>query len=73
VCYRKMLKISYYYKERISNVEELERKRETIAFCNIIAKQKMAFTGRVLRGSALNLLAGKMDSKSAWKIQADTD
>jgi len=41
-------------------------------FCNIIAKQ-MAFTGHVLIGSALTLLTGKMDSKSAKKIQAGAD
>jgi len=49
-----------------------EREKQLL-FAILLQNKKMAFTGRVLRASALNLLAGKMDSKSAWKIQADTD
>jgi len=66
-CYRILLKIKWT--DKISN-EVLRRiKEDEMCMYKSIQKQKMAFTGHVLRGSsgkdALQILEGKLEANTA--------
>ena len=67
-CYRRLLKIKWM--DKISNEEVLRRMNEDeMCLYRSIQKQKMAFTGHVLRGSsgedALQILEGKLEATAA--------
>ena len=65
-CYRRLLKINWT--DKISNEEVPQRqiKEDELSLYTSIQKQKMAFTGHVLRGStgedALQRLEGKLEA-----------
>jgi len=65
-CYKRPLKIKWT--DKIFNEEVLKRTKED-ELCLYIQKQKMAFTGHVLRGStgedALQILEGKLEATTA--------
>ena len=49
-CYRRMLKISW--KDRITNVEVLQRMHTSLHFMSNMQKRKLKYTGHVMRGSS---------------------
>jgi len=67
-CYRRILKIKW--NDKITNEEVLKRmKQNEMCLYKSIQKQKMAYTGHVLRGSsgesALRILEGKLNANTA--------
>ena len=67
-CYRRILKIKW--NDKITNEEVLKRmKQNEMYLYKSIQKQKMAYTGHVLRGSsgesALRILEGKLNANTA--------
>ena len=64
-CYRRMLKISW--KDKITNMEVLNRMSTTMHFWRDMKKRKLEFAGHVLRGSSgkthLYILEGKVEGK----------
>jgi len=67
-CYRRLLKIKWT--DKISNEEVLKRMNEDeLCLYKNIQKQKMSFTGHVLRGSSgeatLQILEGKLEATTA--------
>lgn len=64
-CYRRMLKISW--KDRITNVEVLQRMHTSLHFMSNMKKRKLEYAGHVMRGSSgethLYILEGKMYGK----------
>ena len=67
-CYRRLLKIKWT--DKISNEEVLRRiKEDEMCMYKSIQKQKLAFTGHILRGSsgkdAIQILEGKLEANTA--------
>ena len=64
-CYRRMLKISW--KDRITNVEVLQRMHTSLHFMSNMRKRKLEYAGHVMRGSSgethLYILEVKMYGK----------
>ena len=64
-CYRRMLKISY--KDRVTNVEVLNRAETDLHFLKDMKKRKLMYGGQVMRGSSgemhLYILQGKIGGK----------
>jgi len=64
-CYRRMLKISW--RDKITNVEVLDRMHTRLHFWKDMAKRKLEFAGHVLRRSNaethLYVLEGKVEGK----------
>ena len=63
--YRRMLKIRW--KDRITNVEVLQRMHTSLHFMSNMKKRKLEYAGHVTRGSSgethLYILEGKMNGK----------
>ena len=68
-CYRRMLKISW--KDRITNVEVLQRMHTSLHFMSNMKKRKLEYAGHVMRGSSgethlyMYILEGKMYGKKS--------
>ena len=64
-CYKRMLKKSW--KDRITNVEVLQRMHTSLHFMSNIKKRKLEYAGHVMRGfsgeTQLYILEGKMYGK----------
>ena len=64
-CYRRMLKISY--KDRVTNMEVLNRAETDLHFLKDMKKRKLMYGGHVMRGSSgethLYILEGKIGGK----------
>ena len=64
-CYRRILKISW--KDRITNVEVLQRMQTSLHFMSNMKKRKLEYAGHVMRGSSgethMYILEGKMHGK----------